>query len=74
MGGVPITPEYDAADIEHDLKVLDGLAKRLREQRFDNGCITLGLPRLSFKLDDSGKPEDCERNEHTDAEDLVEEV
>jgi protein SSD1 len=74
LGGVPVVPEHDAADIAHDIRVLGGLAKRLREQRFENGCLSLGLPRLSFKLGNNGLPEDCEQSEHSDAEELVEEV
>ena len=69
-----MVPDYDAVDIEHDIEVLHDLAKRLRQHRLDNGCLTFDLPRLSFKLDDNGKPEDCDRNEHTDAEDLIQEV
>ena len=74
LGGVPVTPEHEAGDIAHDIKVLDGLAKHLRHQRFENGCLSLGLPKLSFKLDDNGHPEDCEQYAHSDSEELVEEV
>jgi protein SSD1 len=74
MSGVPIIPEHDAGDIEHDIKVLENLAKQLRAQRFANGALSLDSLRLSFKLNDNGLPVDCWQRERTDANELVEEV
>lgn len=74
MGSVPIIPEHGAVDIEHDIKVLEGLAKNLRARRFANGTLSLDSLRLQFKLDDNGLPVDCGQYERTDANDLIQEV
>lgn len=73
LGGVAVTPEHDAADIAHDIKILEGLAKNLRAERFKNGALSLESLRLSFKLDDNGLPSDCGQYTRTDANELVEE-
>ncbi|KII95138.1 hypothetical protein PLICRDRAFT_203503 [Plicaturopsis crispa FD-325 SS-3] len=73
LGSVPVAPEHDAAGIEHDVKVLESLAKQLRAARFQNGCLSLESLRLSFKLEDNGMPSDCWQYERTDANDLIEE-
>ncbi|KAJ7283592.1 SSD1 protein [Mycena rebaudengoi] len=73
LGSVPIIPEHGAADIEHDIKVLEGLAKNLRARRFANGTLSLDSLRLQFKLDDNGLPVDCGQYERTDANDLIQE-
>lgn len=74
MGGVPVIPEHDAADIEHDIRILEGLAKKLRAQRFENGTLSLDSLKLKFKLDENGLPADCGPSERSDANSLVEEV
>jgi protein SSD1 len=74
LGGVPVTPEHDAADIAHDIKMLRELAKQLRAQRFENGALSFDSARLSFKLNENGFPEDCWQYERTDSNILVEEV
>jgi protein SSD1 len=74
LGSVPVAPEHGAADIEHDIKILEGLAKKLRARRFENGTLSLDSLRLQFKLDDNGLPVDCGQYERTDANDLIEEV
>lgn len=74
LSGIPVNPDQDAKDIEHDIKVLETLAKQLRKQRFEAGTLSLDSLRLSFKLDDNGLPVDCWQNEHDDAHELVEEV
>lgn len=74
MGGVPVAPEHNAADIEHDIKILDDLAKQLRERRFHNGAVSVESPHLTFKLDENGMPGDCGFEGRTDANRLVEEV
>ncbi|KAJ6539961.1 hypothetical protein B0H10DRAFT_2170622 [Mycena sp. CBHHK59/15] len=73
LGSFPVTPEHGAADIEHDIKVLEGLAKKLRARRFENGTLSLDSLRLQFKLDGNGLPVDCGQYERTDANDLIEE-
>ena len=48
LGEVPVIPEHNAADIAHDIKILDDLAKQLRERRFQNGAI--GSESLDLKF------------------------
>ncbi len=74
LGGVAVAPEHSAKDIEHDIKILDGLAKKLRAARFENGTLSLESLRLEFKLDDNGHPTDCWQHTRADANDLVQEV
>lgn len=74
LGGVAVAPEHSAKDIEHDIKVLDGLAKKFRAGRFENGTLSLNSLRLQFKLDDNGIPTDCWQYERADANEMIEEV
>jgi protein SSD1 len=74
LGSVAVSPDHGAADIEHDIKILESIAKKLRARRFENGTLSLESLRLQFKLDDSGLPADCGQYERTDANDLIEEV
>lgn len=74
LGNVAVIPEHQASDIAHDIKVLDDLAKQLRERRFQNGSLHSDSMRLTFQLDDNGVPSDCKPFERNDANDLVEEV
>ncbi|KAH7879895.1 RNB-domain-containing protein [Lentinula edodes] len=73
LGEVPVIPEHNASDIEHDIKILHGLAKKLRQERFDNGTLSLESLQLQFKLDDNGIPVDCWQRERNDANDLIQE-
>lgn len=73
LGDLVVTPEHDASDISHDIKVLENLAKQMRARRFQNGTLSLDSLRLSFKLDDNGLPTDCWQYTRTDAHDLIEE-
>ncbi|KIK68095.1 hypothetical protein GYMLUDRAFT_36925 [Collybiopsis luxurians FD-317 M1] len=73
LGEVPVTPEHDASDIEHDIKVFHDLAKKLRRARFDNGTLSLDSLQLQFKLDENGMPLDCWQRERNDANDLIQE-
>ncbi|KAI0053558.1 RNB-domain-containing protein [Auriscalpium vulgare] len=74
LGDVSVTPEHDAAAIEHDIKALQDLAKQLRARRFQSGALSLESPRLSFKLNDAGQPVDCSQYQRTEANELVEEL
>lgn len=74
LGGVPIIPEHDAADIAHDIKILNDLAKQLRERRFQGGAISGESAQLTFTLDEDGKPTDCGTEPRNDAHNLIEEV
>lgn len=61
-------------DIEHDIKIMDNLAKKLRARRYENGALSLDSLRLSFTLDDQGLPVDCGQQQRNDAKDLIQEV
>lgn len=74
LGAVPVLPEFDAVDVEHDIRVLHGLAKSIRARRAQAGFLSMSSMRLSFTLDESGLPADCEPYERSDANDLIEEV
>ncbi|KAJ7908305.1 SSD1 protein [Mycena leptocephala] len=73
LGSVAVSPDHGAADIEHDIKILESIAKKLRARRFENGTLSLESLRLQFKLDANGLPADCGQYERTDANDLIEE-
>jgi protein SSD1 len=74
LGGVAVTPEHNASDIEHDIRNLEELAAKLREQRSENGTLSLESLRLSFDLDENGIPVDCGQYRQTNANLLVKEV
>ncbi|KAG6828397.1 hypothetical protein H0H92_008139 [Tricholoma furcatifolium] len=73
VGSVAVAPEFEAQDIEHDIRNLQELAQKLRTFRFENGTLSLESLKLSFDLDDSGLPTDCGQYERVDAHFLVEE-
>lgn len=73
LGSVPVAPEHSAPDIEHDIKVLADIAKRLRAKRFENGALMLESSRLKFALDDHGLPIDCGQYETLETNQLIEE-
>ncbi|KAF8640145.1 hypothetical protein AX17_001381 [Amanita inopinata Kibby_2008] len=60
-------------DIISDITILERLAKNLRAQRFANGALSLESLTLSFRLDESGLPVNCDIYERKDAHTLVEE-
>lgn len=74
LGGVPVAPEHDASAIEHDIKILHEIAQVFRDRRFKNGSLSIDIPKLSFTLDESGRPVDCDQSASTDANALVQEV
>ncbi|KAF9268013.1 RNB-domain-containing protein [Marasmius fiardii PR-910] len=73
LGSVPVAPEHGAGDIEHDIKILHDLASKLRNQRYENGTLSLDSLRLEFQLDENGMPTDCWQHARNDANDLVQE-
>ena len=74
LGEVPVIPEHNAADVAHDIKILDDLARQLRSRRFQNGAIAGEPNAIKFTLDNNGHPTDCGSEERTEANTLVEEV
>ncbi|TFK43480.1 hypothetical protein BDQ12DRAFT_622451 [Crucibulum laeve] len=73
LGEVSVAPEHEKTHIEQDITILQSLAKKLRDQRFQNGALSLESLRLSFSLDDNGMPSDCGQYERSDANFLIEE-
>ncbi|GJJ07553.1 hypothetical protein Clacol_001755 [Clathrus columnatus] len=73
LGNVAVHPDWEAAAVEHDIKLLHNIARQLRDRRFDAGCLTLDSIRLSFDLFEDGTPLDCGINSKTEADSLVEE-
>ena len=66
--------EFEAADVEHDLKILNDLAKKLRSKRYQTGFLGLESLRLAFDLDENGMPIDTKNYERSDSHKLIEEV
>ena len=56
-----------------NLKVLDRLAKKLREKRFKNGAIDFDSEEMRFDIDADGKPTRCYFKRSLDANKLIEE-
>ncbi|KAG2013594.1 SSD1 protein [Coprinopsis cinerea AmutBmut pab1-1] len=69
----PVGGNYNASDIEEDIKVLDSISKKLRAERFNNGALTLESLKLRFTLGEDGLPTDCGEQERLDANALIEE-
>lgn len=59
--------------MEHDIKILDDLAKQLKERRLQNGALNPNSLEIEFKLDANGMPIDCVSAVSTEANNLVEE-
>ena len=74
MTDILVSPEHEAAAIVHDIKTLNDLAKQLREQRFQDGALSISSMSLQFKLDEQGFPVDCWQDTASEAKQLVEEV
>ena len=55
------------------LKILDKMAKALRERRFKNGAVKFDREELHFDIDEDGKPTRCYFKKSTDATRLIEE-
>ncbi|MEO7047234.1 MAG: ribonuclease R, partial [Ferruginibacter sp.] len=53
--------------------LLDGLAKKFRKERFENGAINFSSQEVKFQLDETGKPIGIMIKESKDAHKLVEE-
>ncbi|KAH7343532.1 RNB-domain-containing protein [Rhizoctonia solani] len=64
-------PQHSANAIEGDLKILQNLAKQMRERRIENGTLIIQSLRLRFDLDESGAPIDCSDEVQTEANNLV---
>ena len=60
-------------DYAEELKLLDNLAKKLRDQRFKGGAINFNSEELKFEVDEKGKPISVHYKIATDATKLIEE-
>ena len=60
-------------DYAQELRVLDKMAKALRERRFKNGAVKFDREELHFDIDADGKPTRCYFKKSTDATQLIEE-
>ena len=74
LGAVPVSPEHDPRDVEHDIKLLHSLASQLRAKRSQDGFLGVPSTRLSFELDEQGMPVDCSIYQTAEANSLIEEV
>ena len=66
-------PQVDNTTLKEALLVLNGLAKKLRANRFAHGAINFETPEVRFHLDEAGEPTDIVFHQSTDANHLIEE-
>ena len=60
-------------DYAQELRILDKMAKKLRERRFRNGAVKFDREELHFDIDETGKPTRCYFKKSNDATQLIEE-
>ncbi len=65
--------EGKEGDYAAELRMLDKMAKALRERRFKNGAVKFDREELHFDIDEDGKPTRCYFKKSTDATQLIEE-
>jgi DIS3-like exonuclease 2 len=73
LTSVPHLHAFTLEEVTQDVKLLDRIAKQLRERRFANGALTLNIPRVSIVLDDEKKPVGAKQYVQRDSNYLVEE-
>lgn len=62
------------ADVQDDIITLNGLARILRQQRLDNGCLELQKGKAGFQLDpETMSPQACYVHEQREANQLIQE-
>ena len=59
--------------LHSSLRILDKMAKSLRERRFKDGAVKFDREELHFDIDEKGKPTRCYFKKSTDATQLIEE-
>lgn len=47
---------FTCEEVCNDVLLMNTLAKERRAKRFENGSLSLNVPKLTFKLDDNGNP------------------
>lgn len=65
--------ETQAGDFAEEILILNGLAKKLRDDRFKKGAINFETVEVKFKLDENGKPLGVFPKVRKDAHKLIEE-
>lgn len=65
--------ETGEGDFKEELKILDQLAKKMRERRFKAGAIAFDRVEVRFEIDEKGKPTSVFFKEAKDSNKLVEE-
>jgi ribonuclease R len=60
-------------DYAEELRMLDKMAKHLRDRRFSAGSVKFDREELHFDIDETGKPTRCYFKKSTDATQLIEE-
>jgi len=60
-------------DFKDEILVLDRLAKKLRDKRFDHGAIAFDRVEVRFEIDENGKPVSVFFKEQKDSNKLIEE-
>ncbi len=65
--------ETKEGDYQEEINLLDGLAKKMKKDRFKKGAINFETVEVKFKLDEDGKPLGIIPKERKDAHKLVEE-
>ena len=65
--------EGNDGDYAEELRLLDKMAKKLRERRMEGGAVKFDREELHFDVDEDGKPTRCYFKKSTDATQLIEE-
>lgn len=65
--------ETGEGDFKNEILTLDGLAKQLRQRRYDNGALEFDRAEVRFDIDKDGKPVSVYFKESKDANKLIEE-
>lgn len=65
--------ESGKGEYSDEIKILNTIAQKLRQKRFDNGAISFDRGELRFKIDEVGKPIDVLYKKAKESNQLVEE-
>ncbi len=65
--------ETGEGDYAHELEVLNHIAKKLRQKRYDAGALEFDRAEVRFEIDSTGKPISVYFKESKDANKLIEE-
>lgn len=65
--------EKGEGELAHELLTLNGLAQKLRQQRFEKGAIAFERVEVKFHIDEQGKPTGAYFKEAKEANQLIEE-